>query len=486
MVIAGLAAFSLATVSARPLIIPRPKEARWASETWELPDRLTLVIGRNPLHRMAAEAISREIVENGGRRPFVTTRLMGSKNVVLLGEPSASARFSRLLNGRARVPANPEGYWLCVKPGQAIIAGRTPQATFYGAQTLCQMLRKQGSGVGVGGAVIRDYPSLRWRGAHLFVGNTALPFHKKLIANVFSRFKMNRLVLQCEQAKWDSTRNAAPEWAMSKKDLAAEVRFAKGHGLQVIPLVSSVGHMRWLLENAAFRDLREDPSQAFNISPSNPRTYRLLFRLYDEVLGTFHPSVIHIGGDEMMYGGRYPLKSAAKLPTVSKAYLYQIKRIQRHLRSRGVNTMLWADMMLPHGKFPDAANAPSEAEAVAIRNGMPKGIELVDWHYGIEKDLDRLKAFESSGFHDVIGATWKWPRAIRKYSGKLSERGHRGLLQTTWVGFNSQEKNIQSYPEAFAAFVVAAEESWNGGAVPLEELGYDPLKVFQAAYRMQP
>ena len=59
-------------------------------------------------------------------------------------------------------------------------------------------------GVYAPGGWVDDYPTLGWRGAHLFVGDHALPFHEKLIARVFTRLKMNALVLECEQARWDT------------------------------------------------------------------------------------------------------------------------------------------------------------------------------------------------------------------------------------------------------------------------------------------
>lgn len=466
---------------ALPLVVPRPKEVRILSGAWRLPERVTIVIGHHPLHRMAAEAISREIRIKGGRTPRITTTLVHGPGQIVLGEPSRSPRLERLLNRSAGVPANPEGYWLSANAEGVVIAGRTPQATLFGAQTFCQLLE---AGPMVKKVVVRDYPSLRWRGVHMFVGNTALPFHKKLISNVFSRFKMNRLLLQCEQAKWESLGDGPPEWAMPKKDLKNEIRYAREHGLQVIPLVSSMGHMRWLLENKRFAEIKEAPGSNNNISPIDPRTYKVLFPLYDEVIETFRSPVMHIGADEMMFGG-YPRKSATKLPTASKAFLYQFRRIHRYLRKKGVKTMLWADMMLPITDFPEGANAPNAKEAAAIRNGIPKDVELIDWHYGIAKDNERLDHYEESGFKNVIGGTWKWLGAIQSYSGNLARRGHRGLLQTTWVGFNSQEKNLKSYPEAFSAMIVAAEESWNGGDVPLNALGYDPMRVFNDAYGMR-
>jgi len=57
-------------------------------------------------------------------------------------------------------------------------------------------------------------------------------------------------------------------------------------------------------------------------------------------------------------------------------------------------------------------------------------------------------------------------------------------LETTWVGYNSQEKNIYSHESDFSAMVVVAEESWNGGTIPLDQLGYGPAVVLRKAYAL--
>ena len=469
-----------------PPIFPRPKDAKFSADSFAFDDKTVIVIGKSRLDLVAGNVVAREIQARGGLRPTITRERLIGRYVIALGEPDSLQWLKR--EDAAHIPANNEGYWLKIDPKSAhrpavIVAGRTPQSTLYGAQTLCQLIRKE-KGVSALGATVRDYPSLAWRGAHLFLGEKALHFHKKLIANVLARFKMNRLVLECEQVKWHALGKVAPEWGMSKRDLGKELRYARAFGLEPVPLVSSISHMKWLLTSGPFKDLREDPDSPLNISPGDPRTYKILFSIYKEVLQAFRPDALHIGADEVLLTARYPYRSASKFANFQDAYTAQVTRLHDYLKARGVRTMMWADPLFPPGKKADPAKYPTAEAAESLRKRLPKDMQLVDWHYNPGGETWRLHLLELAGFHSIVGAIWLNPEAAHAYARELTDRGHAGLLQTTWVGYQSQEKNIHTYPDTFAAFIVAADEAWNGGTIPADRLAYRPRDVLEKAYAL--
>jgi len=59
---------------------------------------------------------------------------------------------------------NDEGYVLLVSPNEAVVAGRTTAGTFYGVQTLKQLVRGEGAGAFIPSVKIADWPTMRWRG----------------------------------------------------------------------------------------------------------------------------------------------------------------------------------------------------------------------------------------------------------------------------------------------------------------------------------
>ena len=394
------------------LIIPRPKSLTLTGTRLRLDGNTRLVIAHDarPLDRMAALSVQQELRDR-----------FGLPLLPILTAERAKPGGARIVFGESSLASHPEGYYLRVGPRGAAISGHDPAGTFYGAQTFCQMLMRDSRGIYIPGAEVDDYPTLRWRGAHLFVGKEALPFHEKLIARIFAHLKMNNLVLQCEQAKWNTLGKAAPAWAMPKKDLRTEITFARRYGMTVTPLINSVGHMPWLFADPANLSMAEDPQTPYAADVSNPQTDHFLFRLYDEVLDTFGSNCLHIGGDEVTQRGRYPYRSRSRYPTVAAAYVAQVTRLHDHLSARGVRTMLWSDMLLALGEAQDAANAPSASQAAEMRSRLPKDIILTDWHYTADGPFPSPILLRRAGFGPVIGATWATPANITHFSRTLAE-----------------------------------------------------------------
>jgi hypothetical protein len=74
---------------------------------------------------------------------------------------------------------------------------------------------------------------------------------------------------------------------------------------------------------------------------------------------------------------------------------------------------------------------------------------------------------------------------VVSFTRAAAKAGITGTLQTTWCGYNSSEANIASNADQFAAMVLSAEESWNGGQIALANLGYNPWVQFQRLYGKQ-
>lgn len=474
-----------------PVVIPAPKFLTLAGSRLRLNAQTRLVVADDATaqDKMAALAVQQAALARMGTPALSIVRartVTRAENVLVFGEALRVPCVARLLRRAGGVlPTRAEGYCIRIRPHWAVIAGHDPAGTFYGAQTLCQLIGADSHGTFIWPAQVDDYPSLSWRGAHLFIGSQALTFHQRLIANVFARLKMNAIVLQCEQARWDTLGKTAPPWAMSKSDLRREIAFAREHFLTVTPLVNSVGHMPWLLDNGQYRNWAEDPQTPYAASVTNPDLDKFVFRLYDEVLDTFHSDTLHIGGDEVTMRGRYPFASQAQYPTVSTAFVAQVTKMHDYLRAKGVRTMLWGDMLLAKGEAPDATNAPSPTDAAWMRAHLPKDITITDWHYAPQGDFTSPRLLTGEGFAPVIGATWYNPANIAAFSRTLAADRQRGLLQTTWAGYNSRAENLTRESAQFVAFVVAAEEAWNGGKTPPERLPYDPAQVFWVLYGPQ-
>jgi hypothetical protein len=57
--------------------------------------------------------------------------------------------------------------------------------------------------------------------------------------------------------------------------------------------------------------------------------------------------------------------------------------------------------------------------------------------------------------------------------------GALGLLQTTWAGFDSNERCLDQSFNQFSAIILAAEYAWNSGKTSLDRLPYKPDEEFR-------
>jgi hypothetical protein len=97
-----------------------------------------------------------------------------------------------------------------------------------------------------------------------------------------------------------------------------------------------------------------------------------------------------------------------------------VERIHGYLSQKGVETWMWADMLLDPAEFPGASSKHLHGVAAgygkALRNRLPRDIVMCDWHYGDEQgSFPSMAVMQSEGFR-VIGATWKREETTRNFS----------------------------------------------------------------------
>ena len=417
-----------------PLVIPRPQHLvlRGAHVRIDNRTRLTLATHADHADGLAAQSLQQQLSERFG----LNIPIVDAKSISPVGTRIVFGEDAHAGHGRA------EGYTIRRGTNTVDVIGQDAAGTFYGAQTLCQLLERDGRGVFVPPVQVQDWPALPWRGVLLFVDNKSLPFHKQIIRRVLARYKMNNLVLECEAARWDALGPNVAPWAATKAQLRAEVQYANRYHITVTPLIESVGHMGWLLKDRP--ELREDPAVPFAARVGSPETYRMLDAIYDEAIQTFHARALLIGGDEVTQHGRYPDISKAQFPTVAAAYVACVTRLHDHLKARGVRTLLWGDMLLGPGEGRGDTNAPSVADARRMRALLPHDIGIVDWRYHPDDDFRSPFLFTQAGFGPIIGATWNASRDIAGFAQALSASHQRGLLQTTWERCTTMRRRAPS------------------------------------------
>ena len=86
-----------------------------------------------------------------------------------------------------------EGYVVVSSSDQVIVGGKSPTGTFYGLQTLKQLVRGQGTGAFVPSVKIIDWPTMRWRGVSDDISRGPVPTADYIRRQIRTEayFKMN-------------------------------------------------------------------------------------------------------------------------------------------------------------------------------------------------------------------------------------------------------------------------------------------------------
>ncbi|MBS1705545.1 MAG: hypothetical protein JST40_06695 [Armatimonadetes bacterium] len=375
-----------------------------------------------------------------------------------------------------KLPA--EGYAINIQNDLVEVIGQDELGLRHGITTLNQIAVPSRGVLALPMGTIKDWPSIGWRGVHMFVGPSALQFQSDLMDRVLIPLRYNQVVLQAERASWDSMKGTETGLTMPKSDLEKLVTRYKDNLIEPTPLIQSMGHMEWFFANGKNLDLALNPKEPYTIDPRKAATQRKLEQLWSEVVGVFKPKVVHFGLDEVSMTG-FP-GDESLLTDLWKQHLPFLGQIAAKNK---VEMMLWGDVLLAPGEAPDATNGVSKAVAAERRSAVPKGSIIADWHYKNEMNpgaYTSLGLLKADGFKSVA-STWYQPLNIYGFAHAAKDAGS-GVLQTTWAGYESSEANMLREFKQFGAYVLMGEYAWSGRTQDPRQLGYDPEKVLMEWY----
>jgi hexosaminidase len=288
-----------------------------------------------------------------------------------------------------RLKLGPEGYALEVsRSGISIVAG-DEAGVFYARQTLRQLTTRNRVPL----VRIVDSPRFAWRGLMLDCSRTfqSLDYLRKTVDRM-AAYKMNVLHLHLtDDQGWrieikkypELTRKGArfsakynePESHQgfyTQQQLRELVRYAATRHVTIVPEIEMPGHSHEVF--VCRSDLTCDAKVSQDVFPfgkgpgitadvfcaGNEETFRFLQDVLDEVMDVFPSTFVHIGGDEV---SKTSWKACAKcqarikaegLKDVHELQSYFIRRIEKHLNSKGRRLIGWSEI-LEGGLAPNAA-----------------------------------------------------------------------------------------------------------------------------------
>src|SRR6266849_5986252 len=189
-------------------ILPAPKEVRMAEGRIVIKPSTTILIS-NSDDRTAAETLQKEIHDRTGMKLSIDLVTAAPKTAghISLGRLTDRGLRSYIESQgvKAGDDLGSQGYVIRVADSGVLVAGRTAQGLFYGVQTLRQLLRPGGSGgkmLAVPALVIRDWPSMEWRGVSDDISRGPIPTldYLKMQIRTLAEYKINLVGFNMEHA----------------------------------------------------------------------------------------------------------------------------------------------------------------------------------------------------------------------------------------------------------------------------------------------
>lgn len=200
-----------------PVLMPTPREVEWAEGECVIRDNTPVSFFPEGQSRRTAEILAEEVWETFGIKLQLRAEAGAeisdaARGAIVIGESSGQSLAARLARERgwtigADRPGE-QGYFLSARPEGILICGFDQAGTFYGVQTLLQLLiRKDISSAGARSAEIRDWPYIPARMLDCRGGVT--PAFLRALA----RLKVNVIMGSDHPLLDDYFMRAGPDWA---------------------------------------------------------------------------------------------------------------------------------------------------------------------------------------------------------------------------------------------------------------------------------
>lgn len=188
--------------------------------------------GDSKADKDALEALAKEFPSTVGG----VTLLIGTK------DDPALAEFA------TKLPDVPESYVLEVLPDKVVIVGKDDHGTFYGVQTLLQLIQKKGKGISLPMVEIVDFPDIRFRGT--VEGFYGKPWSFEDRRSQFEFYGKNKLNTYIYGPKDDPFHGFSTRWrefypAEQAKNISELVKSAKQNKVNFVWAVHPGQDIKW-------------------------------------------------------------------------------------------------------------------------------------------------------------------------------------------------------------------------------------------------
>ncbi len=497
------------------LIFPTPREITVAGGGFTLDDNVVIAVPSTASQEDMdlAHFLTDELADRFG--VFLKTdrlaRIGAGRRMIVMGSVANPLVREYCAHNHIEVSAHnpgPEGYVLQVSPSLVLIGGSDDRGAFYGLQSLRQLVSRDNGQLQIPGVRIRDWPDKPFRGLKLYLpGRDHIPFFKRFIHDFMALYKYNTLIMEMNasmrleshpelNSAWlefvrdanygrrnypagtlhnrtpnSSHQDTADGGFLEKDEVADLARWVRQNQIELVPELPAFTHSYYLL--SMHKDLAEMPGEKWpdTYCPSNPKSYELLFEVYDEYIDLLQPKMIHAGHDELFCPiGLCPVCGNKD---IGERYGEDVKKIHDHLAAKGIQLAIWGDMLLQSvrgvGLQPDHSedgwkfNAAGGMTREQVERLVPKDILIFNWFWDEPKALESETQLDQMGFKQVYG---NFTPSIRDYERRSKRETIIGGAPSAWFATNE----IGFGKELMADFLGCSNILWNGKVVDGKQL----------------
>ncbi|KFI46956.1 family 20 glycosylhydrolase [Bifidobacterium bohemicum] len=366
-----------------------------------------------------------------------------------------------------------QAYRLGIAQTGISVRGGDSEGIRNGAQALRQIIRQCGPVLPV--VLIGNKPEYKVRSYYLDVTRGRVPTMAwlKHWVDELCLYQYNQLQLYIEHSfRFDGL---SETWrgvdALRSQQIVELDSYCAERGIELVPSVSTFGHLYQELRTRGLRDMGEFPQDAdrmfsfierqlhHTLNVTDPKAFEFSTSLMDSYMGLFRSKQFNIGADETFDLGKGRSAGYAKEHGVAQMYADYVTRLCNHLAEQGRRPMLWADIAI---KMP------------RMLPSLPKDAMLLNWLYSPEVGEEEVRLLADAGLRQyVCAAVWCWnsllPRVddawnnITRLARVGIKYGAAGFMVTDWGDYG----HVNDPRMAMIGLAYGAQAGWHP-SVPVE------------------
>lgn len=361
-----------------------------------------------------------------------------------------------------------EYYQIRVDATAIVLNGKSGASLFWAVQTFVQIVVNEGVTISL--LEISDYPDFSHRGFYHDVTRGKVPRLStlKTLIEKLSSYKINELQLYIEHS---FAFKGIPELWAGKDPLTSEEileldSYSRKFHIDLIPSLSSFGHLYELLRLKRFEHLNEleirasnikrnlwDRMAHYTIDPSNDESFELVKSMIEEYLPLFSSKYFNICCDETFDLGKGKNQKRVSLEGTGPVYFDFVNKLIDLVKRHGKTPMLWGDIIINHPE---------------LISRFPQDVIFLNWGYTADIKDDNVRILKDAGVKQyVCPGIQGWSRFaydintasvnIRKMINYGVSNNAQGVLNTDW----GDCAHVNMFSGLFHGLILCGALSWN-------------------------